>query len=468
MRWLFFIYISAVLFWSHGGESIVHLRNGKEFKGELVNSEVTIHAPYGSITLKSESIAEVHFASRFDTDIVLTSIGNRFSGFIEDALMFKAAGGNTISLRRFEIESLRIRAFDLAKASQFLVLLNGDLLSGEFTVPELVLTNAAGAVTLESKSIDSVWFTKNEDAVDVQLTDGKQVRAHFSSPTVHLRLDSGGELDISRELLKTIYAQATIPPEVVRLADASVGTNSVSKSPPPERMIWIAPGAVVLGSPLNERGRNSDEDPRTHVTISRGYWIGKYEVTQGEYLAVMGDNPSTFQGDTNRPVEKVSWHDANDYCVRLTEIAREKGTLPSGYVYRLPTEAEWEYACRGGTTSRFSFGEDPEERALRDFAWFAGNSGWTTHPVGQLKPNPWGLYDMHGNVLEWCAGIWSQSYPGGQVPGYNGPSEGWLRVARGGSWLYGGPFARSANRDDYGAGNRCSDLGFRIVLASPL
>src|SRR5690606_4368903 len=135
--------------------------------------------------------------------------------------------------------------------------------------------------------------------------------------------------------------------------------------------------------------------------------------------------------------------------------------LPPGYIYRLPTEAEWEYACRAGTSTRFSYGDDPTTAALRDYAWFIGNSDSSSHPVGQLQPNPWGLHDMHGNVWEWCLDIWGASYPGGSIPDYTGPAEGWLRVARGGSWLYDPAFSRSANRDDYGPENRCSDIGFR-------
>jgi formylglycine-generating enzyme required for sulfatase activity len=193
--------------------------------------------------------------------------------------------------------------------------------------------------------------------------------------------------------------------------------------------------------------------------------MGKYEVTQAEYESVMSNNPSLYTGKTRHPVEKVSWRDALSYCQKLTARDQASGALPMGYVYRLPTEAEWEYACRAGTATRFSFGNDPGYLQVGEYAWFSENSDSQTHPVGTKTPNPWGLYDMHGNVLEWCLDTWNGALPGGQATDPRSPSTGFLRAARGGSWLYEGRFCRSANRDEYGVSNRCSDLGFRVILA---
>ena len=234
----------------------------------------------------------------------------------------------------------------------------------------------------------------------------------------------------------------------------------------PTNMVFIPPGTFRMGSPTNEVDRSSVEGPQTSVVISRGFWMGKYEVTQGEYLAVMGRNPSDFDGDTNRPVETVSWFDATNYCGTLTQRERAAGRIGTNSVYRLPTEAEWEYACRGWTSDRrFSYGDDPGYTSLANYAWYNGNGGGTTHPVGQKLPNPWGLYDMYGNVWEWCQDWWSYNLPGGIAIDPQGPTTGSYRVVRGGGWDTYGWGCRSAIRDGHGPSYRDRSIGFRDVLA---
>lgn len=197
------------------------------------------------------------------------------------------------------------------------------------------------------------------------------------------------------------------------------------------------------------------------ITISRDFWLGKYEVTQGEYAAVMGKNPSKFVGDTNRPVEKVSHLDAQAYCAAVSRREREAGHLPAGFVYRLPSEAEWEYACRAGTTNRFSFGEETGDAA--QFAWTDENSEGTTHPVGQKSPNPWGLHDMHGNVWEWVQD-WFAQYPNTALTNPLGPSTSKFKVFRGGGWNNEIQFARSGNRFMMAVSNGIHFVGFRMAL----
>ncbi|MEK7677240.1 MAG: SUMF1/EgtB/PvdO family nonheme iron enzyme [Verrucomicrobiota bacterium] len=235
-------------------------------------------------------------------------------------------------------------------------------------------------------------------------------------------------------------------------------------SAPVPNMVLIPAGTFTMGSPANETDRYSDEGPQTQVTISGGFWMGKHEVTQGEYLDVMGSNPSYFKGDTNRPVEQVSWVDATNFCARLTARERAAGRLGASDVYRLPTEAEWEYGARAGSTTRFSYGDDPGYVKLGDYAWFSGNSGSTTHPVGLKLPNAWGLHDMSGNVWEWCLD-WYGSYPGGSLTDPRGPATGSNRVDRGGGWGGGGRGCRSAYRNGDTPDSRNGDLGFRVVLA---
>jgi formylglycine-generating enzyme required for sulfatase activity len=178
------------------------------------------------------------------------------------------------------------------------------------------------------------------------------------------------------------------------------------------------------------------------VTISRDFWIGKYEVTQGEFAAVLGRNPSHFIGDSNRPVDKVTFLDASNYCSLVTRREREAGHLPDGYEYRLPYEAEWEYACRAGTTNLFSFGDAINE--ADQYAWTMENAEATTHPVGLKRPNAWGLYDMHGNVWEWCSD-WFGPYLPGPVTDPLGPPQSKYKVFRGGGWNLAIEFARSSN-----------------------
>jgi len=171
----------------------------------------------------------------------------------------------------------------------------------------------------------------------------------------------------------------------------------------------------------------------------------------------MGNNPSRFTGDLNQPVEQVSWEDVQEFLRKLNE--REKGKP-----YRLPTEAEWEYAARAGATTAYCFGDDTER--LREYAWYDKNSGGTTHPVGQLKPNAWGLYDMHGNVWEWVQDWFAASYYS-QQPNPDrdpqGPGSGEYRVLRGGSWLYEAGHVRVAARHWREPGNRLVVIGFRCA-----
>ena len=219
------------------------------------------------------------------------------------------------------------------------------------------------------------------------------------------------------------------------------------------QMMPIRPGTFALGS---EKG-NSIERPVTQVTITGPYWLGRNEVTQSQFEAIMKRNPATFKGK-DRPVEQVSWDDAMEFCRKLTERERATGALPAGYAYTLPTEAQWEYACRAGTTADHA-------GSLEDMGWYDANSAKQTHPVGEKQPNAWGLCDMHGNVWEWCRD-WYGSYPGGSVQDYTGPASGTTRVFRGGSWNGGAALCRSAFRNSGKPDLRNNRLGFRIALTS--
>ena len=197
------------------------------------------------------------------------------------------------------------------------------------------------------------------------------------------------------------------------------------------------------------------------VTITRDFYLGKFEVTQAEYDAVIGRNPRHFAGDPDRPVEKVTFNDAVAYCAAVTKREREAGRLIPGWEYRLPTEAEWEYACRAGSTNRFSFGDEAANAA--QFAWTQENSASTTHRVGQKKPNAWGLHDMHGNVWEWCLD-WFEPYPPGKLTDPTGPAVAKYKVFRGGGWNNDIDMARCSNRFMMEPANGIHFVGFRIAL----
>ncbi|MFO0067014.1 MAG: formylglycine-generating enzyme family protein [Pirellulaceae bacterium] len=204
-------------------------------------------------------------------------------------------------------------------------------------------------------------------------------------------------------------------------------TNSIGIT-----LVAVSPGTFEMVSPVDEEGADNDE-LQHRVTIGKGFHLGAHEVTQAQFQKVMGENPSYFQkrairkADTgDHPVENVSWHQADQFCKRLSELPEEKS---AGRTYRLPTEAEWEFACRAGTTSPYSCGADKAQ--LLDYAWFADNGKNLTHPVGSKKPNPLGLFDMHGNVWEWCQD-WYANYPDPTPEGYAGPERGERKVFRGG------------------------------------
>jgi len=250
-------------------------------------------------------------------------------------------------------------------------------------------------------------------------------------------------------------------------------------------MVTISPGSFQMGSPVTPLGvapyyNYANAQPVHQVTITRPFCIGKYEVTQAEYQAVMSSNPSYFQGalypnSATRPVETVSWNDAMAYCTALTAREAAAGRLPSGYQYRLPTEAEWEYCCRAGTTTEFHFGPTLVCGQANFYYSYHTNSycGSTqTAVVGGYAPNAWGLHDMHGNVWEWCLDAWNgtDNYPAGPVtdPFVPGSVSGPYRVYRGGCWFNYSYYCRSAFRYRYFPVFRSFDLGFRVVLASVL
>jgi len=225
------------------------------------------------------------------------------------------------------------------------------------------------------------------------------------------------------------------------------------------RMRWIPPGKFVMGSPEDEKGRWDDEGPQHWVELSRGFWLADAPCTQAEWAAVMGTEGKA----PDHPVVNVSWDECRQFCAGL------QARFP-GLEARLPTEAEWEYACRAGTPSAFNDGSrctEPrgKDPALERLGWFSQNSGGGTHKVRETKDaaNNWGLFDMHGNVWEWCSDFWSDKYEPGDQSDPTGPAEGLGRVCRGGSWCRLARYCRSACRVRGRPSVRLVNLGFRLA-----
>jgi sulfatase modifying factor 1 len=258
------------------------------------------------------------------------------------------------------------------------------------------------------------------------------------------------------------------------------------------KLVWCPPGSFRMGSPRSELGRDTDEE-QVEVTLTRGFWLGKYEVTEEEWEQVMGTSPwkqgrgrlrvervargepqvippawetRTFKSGPRYPARFVRWEETGEFLDRLTAQERQAGRLPATWEYKLPTEAQWEYACRAGTESAYSCGDAPTD--LRDFAWWGGVIGQGTaslepyaHEVGGKRPNPWGLHDLHGNLWEWCRDGYQARLPGGRDPLNRQTAD---RVARGGGWDFGADRCRSAFRYRLSPGFRdYGQVGFRIA-----
>lgn len=291
-------------------------------------------------------------------------------------------------------------------------------------------------------------------------TDAEDFRAYLK------RYPNGVYADLARNRLNALEAAAG---EESRRKEEEAKkrprAGAVVRNQMGMELAYVPAGSFMMGSPASEVGRSNDEGPHHQVTIRDGFYMGRYEVTQAQWQQVMGSNPSSFKAE-NLPVETVSWNEAQEFIRKLN-------AMNDGYVYRLPTEAEWEYACRAGTTTPFAFGSTLSS----DQANFDGNYPYggaakgvfreKTTTVGSFQPNAFGLYDMHGNLWEWCEDWYHDSYNGAPADG-----SAWLggggqyRVLRGGSWDYNANYLRSAYRDRNVPDYRNISLGFRVVAAA--
>jgi formylglycine-generating enzyme required for sulfatase activity len=338
---------------------------------------------------------------------------------------------------------------DVAEIEKYLSKVEA-LLKGEDSPFETVKTQIIGNFEVISK-LETTFIFANIDELTNQINQLESQKGNETELTDQIdRLNKEIEelnknVDIltnENEKLKNLLSQQK---NEIKEIIAKPG-NSISM-----KFTLIPAGEFDMGSKESD-----DERPVHKVKIKNSFYLGTYPVTQREWKAVMGDNnnPSTFNGD-DLPVELVSWDDVQEFIKKFNE---KEGTDK----YRLPSEAEWEYACRAGTTTRYSFGDD--ESKLDDYGWYNKNSDGKTHPVGQKEHNPWGLYDMHGNVWEWVQDEWHSNYDGAHTDGSAWETgDGAGRVIRGGSWNGLARYCRSANRGPDAPRYRRDGLGFRIL-----
>jgi len=328
-------------------------------------------------------------------------------------------------------------------------------------------------------------YAQSAPALELQVTNGVaqlSITGDVGSPCVieyATNLSAG-----SSWLTLSNYTLLSTPGLVIDFSGAADGQRFFRVViEPPTDVAWIEAGTFVMGSPTNEAARGPNDETQHTVTLTRGFYIAKYLVTQGAYLSLLNTNPSYFTSsngfttDLTLPVEQVSWNDASNYCAQLTRQEQAAGHIFSNWTYRLPTESEWEYACRAGTTTPFYYGSN----LLSGMANFdgeyeyIGGFGTTNYPqgtyvdrttsVGSYQANAFGLYDLAANTWEWCHD-WYAVYSTNTVIDPQGPATGSQRIFRGGAFNSYGKECRSAMRDSYNPEFGFNTVGFRVVLAA--
>lgn len=296
-------------------------------------------------------------------------------------------------------------------------------------------------------------FRSTAPGIESDTTGAVNLGSHFSANTLQF-IDSDVLWGSSHHYaLRTMNTQglATFSNEV------EIETPEV---PLPEGMefVPVRAGSFEMGSPPGDPGSFEKERPVHTVTFNYSFEIMTTEVSQAmweELMQYILDNPSQFYGP-DRPVDSVLWEECQEFADAMNE-------LDPAHEYRLPSEAEWEYACRAGTTTRFYWGDDPDYSQILEYAWFSENSGDETHPVGEKLPNSLGLFDMSGNGWEWCLDTWHPDYEGAPSDGSAWVEGSANHIIRGGGWIIGGRYCRSAHREYISAGNTHNFLGFRLV-----
>ncbi len=471
-------------------EDVIYFRNEDVLRGHVLSDTVTIATQYGMLKIPLRRCAGLSFeGARANTEAVVTVNFNRITGIITDRVInFQIkSSGTKISIRKEKIRFLLLQRkaneadfIEKSPEADLFLMANGDLLSGEAIErkvairrdhhPAKILISFAEMKDVKIQGGDNVtavitttkgdtWRgTLDTDEITLDLEVGIQVQAIYKDQFARVFVDQARkqapvQFGVQQLIAGESEGVGPFPGLPVGQKGATLNLGDGVKM----KLVLIPAGKFTMGSVASEN-RWGNEGPQRRVTISKPFYMGLTEVTQNQYETIMEKNPSKFSGLT-RPVEQVAWNDAMEFCKVLSK--------KTGKTVRLPTEAEWEYACRAGSTTRYSFGD--EDRDLGSYAWYRANSDGKTHRVGRKKLNAWGLYDMHGNVSEWCSDWYAESYAGLKTIDPQGSGSGKYRVYRGGAWFSVFevlPLCRSANRTGTLPDDRGSHVGFRVVMSA--
>ena len=464
---------------------ILLLRNGDKLTGTVVNGSFSIRTSYAHIVIESKYIAGINLEGGANSiESIITVNNNRFSGFIDDAFIsFKLTNGPQLEIRREKVLKIvfRQRPQETAgmKWRQFVQLKNGDYFHGQILTKDITISTTYAKIPLDFATIESITLIGDANPLTtVKMTNGDTVQGILETEDIEIELDVGSVIEVYQDRIDRIFFKEGYVPDGI--------PSIVTSSPVAAKgnFVLVEKGSFTMGDTWGDG--DSDEKPTHKVTFTYNFYMGKYETTFEEYDAFCEATGRSKPSDSGwgrgaRPVINVTWWDAIDYCNWLSE----KEGLPKAYDnsgnlldkdgmittditkvlgYRLPTEAEWEYAARGGNKSRGY--EYAGSSTVGDVAWYESNSESKTQEVGKKAPNELGIYDMSGNVWEWCSD-WYRSYSSSaQTNPYNGTS-GSDRVFRGGGWSDFATDGRVANRLDFSFTYTLNLLGFRICRTVP-
>lgn len=465
-------------------DDVIYLRSKDILHGQLLLEKIGLVTPYGTLSIPLRRCAGISFeGTHANVEAVVTVNFNRCTGIVTDHVFrFRiSSSGKEVLLRKESIAFVVLQKTpgetDFLKSQEkpdLFVMANGDLLSGKAAEQTIDVRTDYGKIPVPFSEIKEVRMVgERERTAVITKASGDLIRGACETSDISLSLETGQTLPAvykdefarvfvgrARELAPAQFGvrppatgelDATLPAKPASLDEPSV-TLDLGKQAA-LKLALIPAGKFLMGSPADEAGRDEDEGPQREVILSQSFYMGVHEVTQGQYEAVMGSNPSKFI-DAAKPVECVSWDDAVEFCRRASRRTHQ--------AVALPTEAQWEYACRAGTKTRFGFGDD--DRQLSAWARYGQNAEAGTVVVGSKKPSAWGLYDMHGNVWEWCADWYAGSSVNAATRDPLGPLSGQWRVLRGGSWVNTLEGCRCAARNKSAADARYNAIGFRVVV----